>query len=287
MARPRRAAATLAAVLRPTGRNFYSFLSNFERSCAVAKSNCHPSPECMTAPTEDREKFTTEGKCIDAYRVSGGCRAVVVPILERRLPGAMRLTQALLVLSCCYAVAGCSGTMNRTGSPAPGVPAASATGPDMFAAPPPPTAPSSTITVAPGDMYNLGSSPRRSSAGPQSSNTRSKKTTNPETEVASRPAASPAAAPKAEPAPAPAPAQASASSGSAAPSAASASGGMSAPASADLAIDALPMPVRPGSTPQSSATDGLPRPSAAKSVTPEVVPVSAPPAEPLDSRFSS
>jgi hypothetical protein len=67
-----------------------------------------------------------------------------------------------------------------------------------MAAPPPRTSASSTISVAPGNMYNLGPAPNRSRPGPQSSAT-NKKTSVPERNTAQAARPSP---PRAETAPA-------------------------------------------------------------------------------------
>jgi hypothetical protein len=194
----------------------------------------------------------------------------------------MKLCQALLLSLLCLGVAGCSG-LNRSRAVAPGAPAAA--GPDAMAAPPPRTSASSTISVAPGNMYNLGPAPNRSRPGPQSSAT-NKKTSVPERNTAQAARPSP---PRAETAPA-TPAEVADEAPAPLPSAASASGGLSSPAGDPLAIEALPMPVRPGAEPRSSAP--APAGKSVKPTTPqrEVVPVSAPPATPeekVDSKFSS
>jgi hypothetical protein len=60
----------------------------------------------------------------------------------------MNLSKALMVSLCCLGVAGCSSSVNRTSAPAGG--------PDSFSAGPLPGGGSSTITVKPQAMYNLG-----------------------------------------------------------------------------------------------------------------------------------
>ncbi|MCX7716933.1 MAG: hypothetical protein N2111_00825 [Candidatus Sumerlaeaceae bacterium] len=208
----------------------------------------------------------------------------------------MKLSQAVMLSLLCLSVAGCSG-LNRSRAVAPGAPAAA--GPDAMAAPPPRTPASSTISVAPGNMYNLGPAPNRSKTGPQSSATK-KKTSTPERDTAQAAARK---EPKTEPSSAPAqPLEVSATSAGSQsasnaadstvpqPSAASASGGMSSPAGDPLAVDDLPMPVRPGAAPQSSAPAPAGKAATAPKSQREVVPVSAPPAtteEKLDSKFSS
>ncbi len=177
----------------------------------------------------------------------------------------MNLSRALLIPLCCLGVAGCSSLTNRgTNAPAPN------SGPDSFAAAPPPSVAPSTITVRPANLYNMGNTTRRGASKPVSKSTPSKTATTPRTENAlarSEPASEPLAkAPPAE----------STEADDAALMARPVRKGTAkaAPASVDE---------KPVSTPQSSAPSKLRGPKTA-----EVLPVSAPPAEEkLDSRLSS
>ena len=83
----------------------------------------------------------------------------------------MKLSQAILVSLCCLGVGGCANFAPQPNSCAPApAPIASLAGPEDFAAPPPPPVAPSTISVAPGKMYNMNSK------GKSTSSAKSKKT---------------------------------------------------------------------------------------------------------------
>lgn|GEM_PF-6109186 len=178
----------------------------------------------------------------------------------------MSLSRSLVISVCVLGLAGCSSTTSNLGSSSP------AAGPGISGVAPPPPAASSSITVAPAEMYNLGG--RRPTAKAPDSGKSAKSTAVAKAAVKPEPKA------VAEKAVAEAPAP-------------SAPVAKSAPPADDYMDDAglLAAPVRKGagdakSEPSAPAPQSSVAPSGGKSA--EIMPVSLPAVEPkLDARFSS